>query len=330
MSGLRLESIIWIVTGRCNLCCKHCYATPYRSEPELGREAALKLAEEIAEAGVKYINFTGGEPLLRSDIFELLERCIDLGIDVSIFTNMLLVNDEVARKLARLDVYTLTSLDGHRKEVFELIRGHGTWGRFLEGLSKAREAGLELHINISVTEVNWLHIDKVIGKAIELGASSISLIPSMPVGNALKNKVYVTADHFKYAIEAAARKAEELGIEIAVWCAPFVGLVSKSKFIVYGNCRSWGVMDISPSGKALLCDILNIKVADVIKEGVLSAWRYLTTGELGRIIHEPRIKEPCRSCPQLSKCLGGCYARAYVVFKDLESPDPLCPSVRGI
>ncbi len=330
MSDLRLESIIWIITGRCNLNCRHCYATPYRSELELGRDAALRLAREIAEVGVKYVNFTGGEPLLRNDIFELLKYCIDLGIDVSVFTNMILVNEEVAKKLAKLDIYTLTSLDGHNKEVFELIRGQGTWEKFLKGLNYAKKAGLEIHINISINELNWMYIDEIISKAVELGASSISLIPSMPVGNALKNKVYVTSDHFKHAIEKASRKAEELGIEVAVWCAPFIGLITKSKHLIYSNCRNYGVMDISPSGRALLCDVLNIRVADVVKEGILSAWRRLTTGELGRIIHEPRVREPCRTCPQLKECLGGCYARAHIVFRNLEAPDPLCPSVRGI
>ena len=330
MSESGLESIIWIVTGRCNLNCRHCYAAPYRSEAELGKDAALRLAKEIAEVGVKYINFTGGEPLLRKDIFDLLKFCTDLGIDVSVFTNMILVDEEVARKLAKLEIYALTSLDGHNKGVFELIRGRGTWERFLKGLSYARKAGVETHINISVTELNWMYVDEMISKAVELGASSISLIPSMPVGNALKNKVYVTSEHFKHAVEKAARKAEELGIEVAVWCAPFIGLITRSRHVVYGSCRSWGVMDISPSGKALLCDVLNIRVADVVKEGILSAWKRLTTGELGRIIHEPKIGEPCRSCPQLSKCLGGCYARAHIIFKNLEAPDPLCPRVRGI
>ncbi len=330
MSGLDLESIIWIVTGRCNLNCKHCYASPYRVEVELGKAEALRLAKELAEVGVKYINLTGGEPLLRKDIFELLEYCIDLGIDVSVFTNMTLVSREVAEKLSRLEIYTLTSLDGHNREVFELVRGHGSWERFLQGLSYARDAGVELHINISVNELNWMYIDKIISKAVELGGASISLIPSMPAGNALKNRVYVTSNHFRQAIEMTAEKAEELGMDVAVWCAPFIGLVTESKRIIYGNCRNWGVMDISPSGKALICDVLNIRVADVIKEGVLEAWRRLTTGKIGRMIHEPKIKSVCMNCPQLSKCLGGCYARAYITYGDLESPDPLCPRIRGI
>lgn len=321
---------MWIVTGKCNLNCRHCYASPYRSEADLSSAESRRLARELADAGVRHINFTGGEPLLRRDIFDLLKYCIELGLDVSVFTNMTLVNSEVAEKLARLEIFTLTSLDGHVREVFEAVRGAGTWERFLRGVRHARDAGVELHINIAVTELNWMYVDKIIDKAIELNGASVSLIPSMPAGNALKNKVYVTSDHFKQVLAKAAEKAEELGIELAVWCAPFVGLVTDSKYVVYGNCRNWGVMDISPSGKALVCDVLNVRVADVIKEGVIEAWKRLTTGELGRLIYEPVVKDVCRGCPQLRSCLGGCYARAYIVYGDLKSPDPLCPRVRGL
>ena len=76
------ETIIWIVTSRCNLNCRHCYTLPYRFERDLDTNIVKKIIEEAADVGVEHIHYTGGEPLLRNDIFDILKRTIELGIDI--------------------------------------------------------------------------------------------------------------------------------------------------------------------------------------------------------------------------------------------------------
>ena len=322
------ETIIWIVTSKCNLNCRHCYTLPYRFERDLNTSIVKKIIEEAADAGVEHIHYTGGEPLLRNDIFDILWHTIELGIDTSLFTNATLVNDEIAARLARTSVTIYTSIDGHNREVYESIRGLGTWSKFLRGVRELVEYGLYVHMNISVTELNWMYIDKIIRKAVELGASSVSLIPAMPAGNALKFNTYVRPEHFAKALIKADEVAKELGIYVSIWCSPFTPIVVKSDRILFSNCRDWNVMDLSPSGRVLICDVLNIDVGRITELGVRGAWRKLRSNELIRRIENPKLeKEPCKSCPIKNLCRGGCYARAYIVSRSIDMPDPLCPRV---
>ncbi len=266
--------------------------------------------------------------MLRNDIFDILKRTIELGIDISLFTNVTLVNDEIAARLARTGVTIYTSIDGHNREVYESIRGLGTWSKFLRGVRELVEYGLYVHMNISVTELNWMYIDKIIRKAVELGASSVSLIPAMPAGNALKFNTYVRPEHFAKALIKADEVAKELGIYVSIWCSPFTPIVVKSDRILFSNCRDWNVMDLSPSGRVLICDVLNIDVGRITELGVRGAWRKLRSNELIRRIENPKLeKEPCKSCPIKNLCRGGCYARAYIVSRSIDMPDPLCPRV---
>ena len=322
------ETIIWIVTSKCNLNCRHCYTLPYRFERDLNTSIVKKIIEEAADAGVEHIHYTGGEPLLRNDIFDILWHTIELGIDTSLFTNATLVNDEIAARLARTSVTIYTSIDGHNREVYESIRGLGTWSKFLRGVRELVEYGLYVHMNISVTELNWMYIDKIIRKAVELGASSVSLIPAMPAGNALKFNTYVRPEHFAKALIKADEVAKELGIYVSIWCSPFTPIVVKSDRILFSNCRDWNVMDLSPSGRVLICDVLNIDVGRITELGVRGAWRKLRSNELIRRIENPKLeKEPCKSCPIKNLCRGGCYARTYIVSRSIDMPDPLCPRV---
>ncbi len=323
------DSIIWIITGRCNLNCKHCYTTPYRLEKEMPKEEIFKLVEEAAEIGVEYIQYTGGEPLLLKDIFDILSHTKDQGIEASIFTNLTLVNEKVAERLHRLEVGVYTSIDGHRKEVYEEIRGRGTWDKMLRGMRSLVKAGILPHVNIAVTELNWRYIRETIIYALALGAYSVSIIPSMPAGAALKNKAYVSPSHYREAVLQAAEVAEELGTPISVWCTPFLKAVTNSPYLFYGDCRNWDVMDITPSGRVVLCDVLNVEVARV-DSGLKNAYLKMVNNPLYEKAVYPRLKPPCTSCPLSSKCRGGCYARAYALSGQVDNPDPLCPVVAGL
>ena len=93
------RSIIWLVTSRCNLSCRHCYATRFPKEGELSEEEALNLIDQAAELGVRHIGFTGGEAFLRSDTLKLMQRAHRQGIGTTVVTNSLLLSDELLERL---------------------------------------------------------------------------------------------------------------------------------------------------------------------------------------------------------------------------------------
>ncbi|MET1128579.1 MAG: radical SAM protein, partial [Thermoproteota archaeon] len=232
------EWIVWLVNASCNLRCPYCYASRYLRERPLSTEEALRVVREASDAGVEYINFTGGEPLLRRDLFEIVEAALDGGIEVSIFSNLTLLGEEQARRIARLGLYVLTSLDGP-PEVYEAAKGPGTWRRFLRGIELLKKHGVAFHINIPVSELNYARVGEAVKLAAELGASSISVIPAMPTGRALETGAYIRPSSFLEALRQAEEAARELGITVSVWCAPFVASLQWARHLSYGNCRSW-------------------------------------------------------------------------------------------
>jgi len=322
--------LVWIITSKCNLNCLHCYASLYRGELELDFNSIVKIIDGAVEAGVEHINFTGGDPILRSDIFDILKYCVDVGVEPSLFTNLTLINDEMALKLSKLDVYVLTSIDGFSKETYEGIRGLSTWERFIDGVRRIISHGIEVHVNISVNALNYGYVDKILEKALDLGFQSFSMIPTIPSGRAFTNILYIDSERFVEAVKLAAVKVEELGISLSVWCAPFTGIIVDSSKIRFGCCRRWKVMDVTPSGRIVLCDVLNIGISNVNDFSVKEAWMRFLGNPMVKIVRNPKPGNPCDKCDFWGNCMGGCYARAYILTGSIENPDPLCPKVSGL
>lgn len=325
MSG-ELEWIIWIITGRCNLRCTHCYASIYEEEEELPLGLVVKLLGEAAELGVEHVSFTGGEPLLRRDIFEILSQARDMGFSINVFTNSTLVTDGAASRLARLEVGVNTSLDGPNPGVHERLRGPGSWVRAVEGIKRLVDHGLHVHVNITITRLNYLHIGETVRRAYGLGASSVSVIPAMPAGRALDNRVYAERLHVEEALKQVDRVAGEDGVPVGVWCVPFCHPPAGSGLVYCsGTCRRWRVVDLSPSGRLLLCDVLGIGGGNAAVQGLREAYRNLTSHPMyGEAVRNPRPAGHCASCKLWRRCLGGCYARSFRLRGTLHGPDPLC------
>ncbi|MCX8170038.1 MAG: radical SAM protein, partial [Candidatus Methanomethyliaceae archaeon] len=96
--------VIWLITGRCNLKCRHCYASRFNYLNELSTEDAIKVIKELANMNVNHISFTGGEPILRKDLPLLISQAYDLGFELSIVTSALSMNSNLMSLLNRKDV----------------------------------------------------------------------------------------------------------------------------------------------------------------------------------------------------------------------------------
>jgi len=319
--------IVWLSTSKCTLNCSHCYAWLYREERDLSTEEALSLVRGAAYIGARELHFTGGEPLLRPDIFELLAEAQRLGLEVSLFTNLYMLNERSLRRIVDLAVPVFTSMEGPSKEVHEALRGPGSWDRLVEGVKALSREGVYVHVNVTVSELNAKYVGSAVRRAFELGASSASVIPAMPVGMALKLGTYVRPASFKQALLDVAKEGKEVGEVISVWCAPFAELVVDDGWLAASGCRGWRVMDVTPSGRVVACDVMNYEVAHVLLHGVREAWRRHQEDPLVKEAMSPVLEEPCASCEAWEVCRGGCYARAWLAFNDVKRPDPLCPRV---
>jgi len=318
------RSLIWIISGRCNLRCVHCYASKFASSPELSHEEKLRLIEEFAEFGIEHVGITGGEPFLDENLRQYVSEIREYGMSCDVNTNGTLLNRDLAEFLLRNDVFLYVSLDGGSKKTHEMVRGIGAWGRLMEGLKTLREVGLEFSTVLSISRLNHLEVGEYVRLAERLGASSACMIPSMPVGRADRD-IIPSREELAAALRSAESAAMEIGYRISVWCFRAAKLIIDPRYVsTWADCRKGRVLDVDPAGKLMLCDVLDISAGDV-RSGFRRAVEDYLEHEAVKRVMSPELREPCISCPLRGDCMGGCYARSYIFYRTFDGPDPYCP-----
>lgn len=164
--------VVWNMTRQCNLRCLHCYATatPHAQEGELTTEEGKSFLEDIARYDCPVILFSGGEPFLRKDIFELIEYAESLGLRAVISTNGTLITEEKARAAKKAGVkYIGVSLDG-LEQVNDRFRGvDGAFKKAVAGMQNSLKAGIKTGLRFTITKHNQEDLSGVLLKLKEIG-----------------------------------------------------------------------------------------------------------------------------------------------------------------
>ena len=164
----RAPVIVWNVCRHCNMTCPHCYAaaTDKPSRRRLSTDEGLELIDEMAESGVGVLIFSGGEPLMRDDLFALIERAKERRITPLLSTNGVLIDQGVAQRLAELGVgYVGVSIDG-LAAFNDTYRGlENAYERAFAGLRHSRKAGIKTGLRITLTKKNLDQLAPLIDEA---------------------------------------------------------------------------------------------------------------------------------------------------------------------
>jgi len=178
--------IAWETTRACPLACKHCRAAaqPEPASDELSTEEGFRLLENIAAFASPTIILTGGEPMLRPDIYDLASHARDLGLYAVMAPCGLLLNDETAKRLVESGVrYISVSLDGASAASHDAFRGvPGAFEGSLRGIEAAKRAGLGFQINTTITQHNVSELPAILDLAKALGASVFNPFMLVPTG----------------------------------------------------------------------------------------------------------------------------------------------------
>jgi len=157
---------LWIYTNYdCNLKCSYCVAKSGPNAPRraLGMENVKRLVDEAVELGFEHIFFTGGEPFLLNEIYEMLAYSSSR-IKTTVLTNAMLLRGTRLEKLCAIandNLIVQVSLDGGRPEDHDAYRGPGTWAKTVEGIKLLQAAGLRVRLGTTETPVNSAHLDKL-------------------------------------------------------------------------------------------------------------------------------------------------------------------------
>ena len=218
--------IFWEVTKGCNLRCIHCRATATElsSPTDLPSVKALNLIEQISQYCSPILVLSGGEPLFRSDIFELASYATHWGLRVALATNGTQVSKEVARKIVESGVRRVSvSLDGADATTHDTFRGiPGAFDAALRGFRNLRELGMSMQINMTIVRHNALQLPAVLRLAIELDADALHTFLLVPVGcgAGIAAEQMVPADEYERILNWFYDRSKEGEIELKATCAP--------------------------------------------------------------------------------------------------------------
>ena len=156
--------VVWNVTRRCNLDCLHCYAKadPKGAPAELTTEEGFALLEDLASFGVPVVLFSGGEPLMRPDLTELIKKAVGLGMRAVVSTNGTLITKAKARELKTLGLsYVGISLDGLEEVNDRFRKKEGAYAAALKGIENCQEAGLKVGLRFTINRRNAGEVAKL-------------------------------------------------------------------------------------------------------------------------------------------------------------------------
>jgi len=190
------NSVLFDITYRCNMVCKHCLIGGFPKEDEMNLNQIQSVLEKLKEAGVFRVHFSGGEPLIRKDIFDILKIASDLNFGITLSSNGLLLNGRVFSRLKELDVFCFqVSLDGIGKTHDDFRGVEGAYEKAVAALKTAASMGFYTVMSTTIIPQNLNEISPLLDLAVSLEVSSFKLNEFMPVGKGQTNKEDLTVIH---------------------------------------------------------------------------------------------------------------------------------------
>lgn len=315
--------VIWIFTATCNLNCLHCYTHRFRNLGELSLQDKLRIAKEVGETGVQYVNLTGGEPLIHPHLGLLLETLSQYGVEKSVVTNATAVSYNVVNQLYKTETYVFTTIEGP-KHIHDEIRGKWTYDATVRGVELLKRHLGSISIVTTVNKINYRTLHNVVDFAVKVDADELAVLPVMASGRARETKIYISANEYLEALKAILERAREYGLRVSTWCTPWAPLLMKD--VEPHFCRDLAGVDIDPMGNILLCDVIDIRITSVRDKNLMDAFREFRNHALVRtVMNPPQLPTVCKACSISWGCRGGCFARSYSTYGELNAGDPLCP-----
>ncbi len=323
----RPSLISWNLTKKCNLRCPHCYMEGgRRAAHELTTGECLDLLDEMKSLGTEMVILTGGEPLLRKDIYDIARRASDLGLWVVMGTNGVLVTDRVAEKIVECGVrgvaVSLDSIDPAKHDRFR--GGPNAWKHTVRALEVCRAHGLEVLVQTTVMSMNYDEIPALMDFAQAKGAWSFNVYFLVQTGRGREMNDLSpqrTAEMLSNLVDAQDSRP----MLVRAKCAPQFKQIAYEKG--RGGLESGGCMAgtqygrITPDGDVTPCPYMTVVAGNVRQQRFTDIWN--TSPVFEELRDVSKLKGRCGRC-EFNELCGGCRCRAHAAFGDYMQEDPAC------
>ena len=322
------RKVTWDVTSRCNLSCRHCSNKELSYGDDLSTESILTILDQLHAFGIQHISFSGGEPLLREDLFSILQKAKELDIAVTLATNSTLIDAPTASRLHTIGIDSIqTSIDG-MGPTHDSFRGvPGCFEKACTGIENLVQEDLTVVVTTTVTTLNCSEIEQVMDLCVEMGVHAYVINDLIPVGSGRNLLSYRLTDE-QYAQYAAYFKdiREDLkGTLEILWGG--VGTFPDKKpdtdrVIIQTRCLAcFHRFNIASDGTVQPCNLLPLDAGNILHESIEDIWT--KSPVFVALRDRDALQGVCGTCCYRYSC-GGCRARAYAISHDFLAEDPRC------
>jgi len=312
------------VTWRCNIKCQFCYAacrcvSSAEDESDLEELSTFDMKRVLdlisRDAEVPSVSFTGGEPVLRSDLSELIAYASgSLGLRVNLITNGTLISEQLAMEFKTAGLASAqVSIESPDEDVHDALCGvKGAFKSSLNGLRALQNAEVAVHPHATLCRPNKSSLLRMAPFAESLGVDRFSMNMIIPAGRGINETLSVKYSEVKDIVLKIQSTADSAGVEF-MWYSPTPLCLFNPISHQLGNkgCSACeGLLSIDPFGRVLPCSSWKEPVGNLLKEGFQSIW----FGKQGKYLREKRMAHPsCRECDLFAVCHGACplYFKAY-------------------
>ncbi|GHI03939.1 hypothetical protein AQI88_08310 [Streptomyces cellostaticus] len=325
-------SVYWNITSICNLRCDHCLSRSGKKQPgELTHAQAMQLVDELVENRVFFLYIAGGEPLLRKDLFQVIERARAGGVRVYMATNGTYMTPEKAARIRDLELEdVLVSLDGVDARTHDRFRRvPGAYRDALRAMDTLLDAGVRMSVGTVVCRQTISQLDGMFDLLKDKGVPVWRLTGMCPVGRG--HEIYYQTGlgvdeirHLAGFVEAhtgdpAVRVHLDDPLPMKIWALQGKASVQPAKC---GAGRA--LCCVQYDGSVTPCVLFDHPVGNIKGSSLGEVWRTAPFFSDMRAVDADTLTGKCTSCSKAVDCNGACRAHAWFEYGDVKAPDPVC------
>lgn len=339
-----LRLVAWEMTRSCTLSCRHCRASaqmgPY--DNELTTQECLAVLDSIASMGTCIVILTGGEPMLRNDIFEIARYGTNKGLRMVMATCGSLLDQAACRELKASGISRISlSIDGIDAAGHDAFRGvDGAYAIVIKAITELKSAGVEFQINTTITRNNVHDLHGIYLKAVELGAVAFHPFLLVPTGRAseLTDQI-ISAEEYEKVLHQIYELQLERKIQVKPTCAPHYYRIFRERekasgrtvtreshgldAMTKGCLGGQGFAFISHKGIVQICGFLDMEAGNLRSEKYDFGKIWCDSGLFKQVRAIDNYHGKCGRCEYKRVC-GGCRARAFTMNRDFLGDEPQC------
>ncbi len=341
-----LRLLFWESTVKCNLACAHCrrLESDADADSDMSTAQAKQLIDNLAQLGqdqsmMPVLVFSGGEPLCRSDIFELAEYANNLQIPSALATNGTMLNGGIVANIKSSGITRVSvSLDGADAQTHDRFRREqGAFDSAVEGINCLHAANVPFQVNLTLTKHNARQLADVYDLAKSLGAVALHIFMLVPVGcgQVLAQTDMLSPEQYEAKMAEIYALEKRGDLQVKVTCGPHYQRIIRQQDppgtakpgghrTSKGCLAGLGVLFVSHAGDVFPCGYLPVNCGSILEQTLSDIWR--TSPDLAKMRDTTALEGKCRLCDYREIC-GGCRARAYAATGNYMAEEPFCAYV---